>query len=184
MIELVPVPCPSCHASGKNKWGSNCYLCSGEGCVNPYLMSRQCPKCRTSKGYFKKSGPQSVVHCATDNCWNHVYNASKAETGEPQRTIRSRPNLPGGARDFVLNRANFRCELCGRGAEHGIFLDIAHALSVADCKAQEVPEAQWHDYSNLLAACEECNHDMGSRSLEPRQMMRLLIARLRRGKQR
>lgn len=178
--EIEKLGCPKCAGTGADKYGK-CNVCDGSKLVRPFAMSQPCRRCDSKSGYIRKAGPNNVAYCATINCWDFVYCPSKAETGEEVRQVRSRPDLPGGARDFVLSRANYRCELCGRGSETTI-LHVAHALSVAECKAQKVPEEYWNHYSNLLCACEECNLDMGSRSLEPRLLVRLLIARMRSGK--
>lgn len=182
MTSLPPalLKCPACKGVGLDRFG-DCRVCGKSGMVQPYRMREACKDCGTFDGFIRKSGPGNSVRCSI--CWKVVYIAPKSETGEAPRSLNSRPDLPGGARDFVLTRANHRCELCGRGAPD-VILQVAHALSIADCKALSVPEEEWHHDSNLLAACEECNSDMGARSLEPRQMARLLLARLRRGHQR
>jgi 5-methylcytosine-specific restriction endonuclease McrA len=152
----------------------------------PWPIEKPCKGCRAepgSRGLIRKTTDQNCLYCRECGTYNE-YNVPKARTGEPQRTIKSRPDLPVGMRARILRLDGYRCFLCGRGAEQGVFLDVAHALSIKEGRALGVSDDELNDVEgNLFACCEECNHDMGTRSFDPRQYLRLMLARTRRGQQ-
>lgn len=143
----------------------------------------KCKHCGGVRMRLKENnGAHDTLFCADCPERRFVDHRARSVVGKAQRSLNSRPDLPSGIREFVFRRANHRCELCGRAAGEGFGeLEVAHALSIDECRRQGVPEDEWHHESNLYASCKECNHDMGSRSLEPRQMARLLHARFRSG---
>jgi 5-methylcytosine-specific restriction endonuclease McrA len=149
----------------------------------PYLMREPCRWCQREgtlvmDGYLLPSGGQNVVRCS--RCERAAYNAPKIETGEPRRTVRSRPDLREGQRERILERDAGECFLCHR--RDGI-LHVAHALSVADAQAEGWTEDEYMDDANLYASCEECNLGLKSKSMEARIFLRLIQLRLR-GRQR
>jgi 5-methylcytosine-specific restriction endonuclease McrA len=127
-------------------------------------------------GRLESRNGQDTVRCL--RCKRLCYNAPRTETGKEQRSVKSRPDLKFGQRERVLLRDNGRCLICGRGPEHNVILHIAHALSVSDAKDQGLGEEFYMDEENLFAACEECNLGIGSVSLSPRLMAKLLYARV------
>lgn len=152
----------------------------------PYQMREPCPYClkegtANMNGTMTTSNGQDVVRC--NNCGRHCYNAPRSETGKPQRKIKSREDLSFGQRERILERDGARCVLCGREPQaHNVIIVIAHAISVHEGKQLGVSDDALNDDANLFAACEECNAGMGSRSLEPKIMARLVVARFNRKK--
>lgn len=173
--------CPSCHASGIGHYGRTCHICEGSTKVTPWKLREPCRKCHDESrdGIIRKAGPQTSAYCAL--CLEHAYMVPKHETGEAPRSLRSRPDL-GGMRDHILKLDGYRCFLCGRGSEQGVFLQIAHALSRSEGLALGVPARELDSAGNLFACCEECNSDMGSLSVDPKFYLRLMMARIRRAK--
>lgn len=152
----------------------------------PYRMRAPCRWCAAEgkeilDGTIQEVSGQAVVRCAS--CGRQCYNAPKVETGAPQRTVKSRPDLKFGQRERILNAHGSRCFHCGRTPSDGIVLHIAHALSVKEGRDQGASDIELWDDSNLYPACEECNLEMGSQSLEPVLLLRLIRARIRRGRQ-
>lgn len=146
-----------------------------------YVMREPCRWClkdgvgEVLSGSISNVNGQDVVRCS--RCERQCYNAPRAETGKPQRNVRSRPELSFGQRERILQRDGAQCFLCKRA--DGI-LHVAHVLSVADGRAQGVEdEVLFHDL-NLITACEECNLGMGSLSLQPRIWLALIKAHMRR----
>lgn len=150
----------------------------------PYTMREPCRWClkegvEVHVGAIIPSNGQDVVRCK--RCNRQCYNAPRAETGKPQRNIRSRPDLSFGQRERILRRDSARCFLCGRDpAQHGVILNVAHVLSVHEGRAMGVEDEILFDDANLVAACEECNQGMGKFSLEPRIWLALCRAQMRR----
>jgi 5-methylcytosine-specific restriction endonuclease McrA len=154
--------------------------------TKPYTMREPCRWClRDGKtvhvGHVRESNGQDVVRCA--ECRRQCYNAPRSETGRPQRSIKSRPDLKPGQRERILALHGSRCFHCGRTPSDGVILHIAHVLSVKEGRAQGATDEELWDDSNLYPACEECNLAMGSKSLEPILNLRLIRARLQRGRQ-
>lgn len=156
-----------------------------------YLLRSPCRFCgEPSRGRGPKSTKgQDVVYCAS--CRRAVYNAPRAETGKPQRSVNSRPDLKPGQRQRILERDNNTCQKCGRTpARHGVVLHVAHVLSVKEGREVCCPNCGYHLATdedlyldrNLFACCEECNLDTGSNSLAPVEWLRLIYANLERAK--
>ncbi len=154
---------------------------AAEDLGTPYVMRESCRYCLKEgkeilTGFARESGGQNVIRCAM--CKRQCYNAPKAETGTPQRNVKSRPDLKFGQRERILLKCGGRCFLCGRSPQvHGVNLHIAHLVSVAGNKTLEHPLSDDVLYSdaNLAAACEECNLGMGTRSIEPEILARLVL---------
>lgn len=152
----------------------------------PYQMTRPCRFCLAEgesvmDGIFKTVNGQDTVRCI--RCGKLNYNASRAETGKPQRKVKSREDLADGQRERILERDGARCLLCGRDPQtHNVNLHISHAVSLAEGRQQGCTDEQLNDDSNLFVSCEECNLGWSSRSLEPWIMARLLLARINRKK--
>jgi 5-methylcytosine-specific restriction endonuclease McrA len=192
MNAVIPQPveritCTFCVGTGRDDHGA-CPLCDGEKMIQPFTMRKPCRFCleenepvETTDGAMRSRNGQDVVRCR--RCARQCYNAPRSETGKPQRTIKSRPGLKFGQRERILERDGARCWLCGRDPiQHGVILVIAHAVSVKEGREQGATDEELFNDANLFAACEECNAEMGSRSLEPRLLYRVLLARIRRGK--
>lgn len=178
------IECPECNGSGRDKYSGSCPLCNGQLTVQPFTMSQPCkfPACAGNRaGFIRKAGPSNSARCA--KCFQFQYCPSKLETGEERRSIRSRPDLKPGQRDRILAQDGNRCFLCGRGPAESAILHVAHALSVDEGRKQGLSDDELMDDGNLFAACEECNLVASTVSLDPKWPYRLLVARLRRGKQ-
>ncbi len=146
-----------------------------------YPLRAPCRWCgETSRGRGPKlNGGQAVIYCAA--CRRSVYNAPKTETGNAVRSIKSRPDLKAGQRQRILERDQFRCQLCGRTpADHSIILHVGHVLSVKEGREQGATDADLFADCNLFACCEECNLDTGADSMPPIMWLRLIRAELSR----
>jgi 5-methylcytosine-specific restriction endonuclease McrA len=146
----------------------------------PYQMRNPCPKCGCAAGYIKQAGAQDVVRCL--KCDHFCYNAPRVETGKAVRTVQTvhaaiKPKL----RAKILDRANGRCERCGKGPESGCAMHVGHLISVSYGLANGFTEIELNDAENLFCACDECNLGAGHESESPRFYMALLRARLLRG---
>ncbi len=141
-----------------------------------FTLRAPCSECQYLEGEIREKGGQDCVFCGM--CGRFQYNAPRVETGKPQRSVRSRPEISPGLRALVLEESGNRCEHCGRSpAEHGVVLHIAHWLSVADAKELGVDDITTYGADNLHAACEECNLGQGDRSYSPKIIALVLRAR-------
>jgi len=142
----------------------------------------RCPKCDGSTGTLATVGPQDTVRCAT--CDHFLYCAPKTETGRAQRSTSTvhaaiRPNQ----RSRILERANARCERCGKPAAATVTgLQVGHILSVDDGLRHGLSEDVINSDDNLIAECDECNSGHGAGSLPVRLFVTLLMARNAGGK--
>lgn len=152
----------------------------------PYQMTRPCLACLKTgvsvmEGTLKTVNGQDTVRC--NRCGGLVYNAPRSETGKPQRAVKTREGLSLGQRERILERDGTRCVLCGCDPQnHNVILVVAHAVSVAEGRFLGVSDDDLSDDANLFVACEACNAGMASRSLEPKIMARLVVARINRQK--
>jgi 5-methylcytosine-specific restriction endonuclease McrA len=139
-------------------------------------------KCGSEAGRIEPKQGQNLVYCL--GCGGWQYNAPKSETGEAQRSVRSRPDMKPGQKSRILERDSNRCLMCGRlggPLEDGaVILHVGHILSVDEGPAAGASDAEIWDDSNLFAQCEECNLGQGARSLAPRQAMLLVRAAVQR----
>ncbi len=144
----------------------------------PYTMREPCRWCMREdgmpvmEGYVTHVSGQDVVRCM--KCNRQTYNAPKAETGKPQRVVRSREDLGFGQRERVLQRDNSTCLDCGRRPPV-VILHVAHMVSVSACKEHGFTDVDYNDDDNLYAACEECNLNRGGKSLASPEMIRIFL---------
>lgn len=137
-----------------------------------HVMRAPCRHCGHQKGRLEPTNGQNCVYCL--RCGRHAYNAPKTETGEPQRTVRTRPDIKPSKRARILQRDSYRCVLCGHADWP---LHIGHCISVEEGLAAGANETELYDDENLAAMCEECNSGLGSGSVDLRLMLRLLRIR-------
>lgn len=138
-------------------------------------MREPCPDCGSTEGVRVDRAGQACILCAVCDRW--VYNAPKAETGEPQRSVRSRPEIKSSQRSRLLARDGFCCVCCGRhGPEFN--LHIGHFLSVDDGRKVGATDEELWDDENLAVMCEECNLGMGRATFSLRLMHLVLRARI------
>lgn len=137
-----------------------------------WTLRTPCAHCGSNEGRIEPRGGQNCVFCA--GCNRHLYNAPKSETGEKTRSIRTRPEIKPSQRARVLDRDSHRCVSCGSTDRA---LHIGHLVSVDAGIKLGMTESDLYDDENLATICEECNLGMGSRSVNPRLMWRLLQAR-------
>lgn len=152
--------------------------------VTPFTSRTPCPICHTTDAYIRKSGGQNVVRCR--NCDRMLYNASKTETGERARTVKTlRQKIKPSQQARILDRDAGRCVLCGSTEE----LTIGHLLSLEDGCHLGATAHELNADANLAAMCEACNLGLphGPSSVNPRTyaviMWRLVQAEIRRGPQ-
>lgn len=137
-------------------------------------MRAPCAHCGHTKGIVTERNGQDVVRCIA--CGTHCYNRPKTESGKPQRSVRTRPDIDPSTKARILERDNYTCVMCHRA---DLPLHIGHLLSVADGKTLGATEAELYDDENLAAMCEECNLGLGWRSVSLRLVYRILLARIR-----
>lgn len=135
-----------------------------------YLLREPCKKCGEREGriHWNQSG-QDIVYCKNNH---HCYNAPKTETGRVPRTLSSVRNISPSQRSRLLERAHYRCELCGSQDSP----TIAHILSVKD-GFDVLTDAQLNSDENTLVACAECNAGMGKRTPPVWLLVRMLWQR-------
>lgn len=105
----------------------------------------------------------------------------KRFTGAPTKPKR-RPDLRVSS-DSIFERDAWRCQLCGASAQEGTKLEVAHILSREDGKKQGASDEEVDHPTNLFACCHDCNNERGGVSLPPLLILRLIRARLHRGRQ-
>lgn len=118
-----------------------------------------CRRCGCADGYITKTNGQNVLRCSECEAFDH--NVSKATTGEPQRSVRSRQDTKPSERARILERHGHACVGCGRMSpevvlhiDHLIPVDAARKAGLYDEPADvELIEAE----INKAPMCEECN---------------------------
>ncbi len=131
----------------------------------PIVLRQPCVHgCGTTNGYYVMRNGQATVWCARCKL-SQYYNAPKTETGLPQRSVRSRPNIKPSQGMQILREFGFRCALCGKRGTDGEGLHIGHILSVVDGQSMGLSNEQIYSDDVLFAECEECNLGDSRRSL-------------------
>jgi len=142
-------------------------------------LRKPCNNCGCLMGSFVATNGQCVVRC--NICERYQYNAPKSETGRQTRSVESRQGIKPSKRARILERANGRCEICGRSpAEHNIVLVLGHVLSVDEGKKLKFTDDVLNSDDNLISSCEECNLGQGRRSYPASILLGLVKARLER----
>lgn len=142
-------------------------------------LREPCRHCLSEVGRIIERGYQDCVYCA--GCEAFQYNAPRAETGKPVRNVKTREGISPSQRARILViRANSRCETCGTSDRE---LHVAHLLSLDAGLAQGFTEDELNDDENLCAMCDACNLGMGKNPVPLRLMVALLMARVRRVKE-
>lgn len=135
-------------------------------------MREVCRRCGEKRGYIETKSGQDVVYCLA--CDAYAYCAPRAETGKPQRSVRTRPDIKPKQRVRVLIRDGNRCVLCHADDKT---LHIGHLLGYEEGKAVGATDDELYDDDNLAAMCEECNLGLGIEQLSPLAMLRVLRVR-------
>jgi hypothetical protein len=144
----------------------------------PYVMRSPCPKCGNTGGRIEERGSQDVVRCIA--CDAYCYCAPKAETGKPQRHVRSREAIsPKQRARIIVVRANARCEICGKAHTALEPLHVSHMVSLDSGHEMGLTDDELNTDENLAAMCAECNQGLGAEPVPLRLMVRLVMARLR-----
>ena len=121
------------------------------------MIRLACPHCSTDRDcVIVEKGPHREAVCG--DCGRHVKFVSKSELGEDPRSATVRGKIKPKQRARIIQRANLRCECCGRPASAtGAGLHVGHVVSIdAGTKAGVALEVLNSD-ENLIAECEECN---------------------------
>jgi hypothetical protein len=142
-------------------------------------LRNPCFRCGHGEGRIETRNGQDCVFCL--GCDLHQYNARKTETGRKARSVSTthdaiKPKL----RSKIIDRANRRCERCGKPAEQAkTGLHVGHVVSVADGHAYGLSDAEINSPENLIAECDECNLGHSSEPLPLRMYVAILTARLK-----
>jgi len=144
----------------------------------PYPLRNPCSQCGGTTGRIKETGAQDCVYCL--GCDRFQYNAPRAETGKPVRSVRSTRDVdisPGLRAQILFERAGGCCEIChNMGAE----LHVGHLLSVAAGRAEGLTDADLNHPDNLAAMCSTCNLGLGDQPVSVRLVLALTMARIKR----
>lgn len=144
-----------------------------EGMTVAYSMRQACVRCGCLDGYVEERNGQACVFCS--GCGAFQYNAPKKERGLVPETVRTE-DIPPSLRYKVAERANFRCEFCGKDSRASTF-HIGHLISLKEIQNTNLPIWLHKDLDNLAWLCAECNLGMGDRSLNIHE---LLVWKIRR----
>lgn len=136
-------------------------------------LREACTNCGDVTGIVTEKNGQDVVRCI--GCGKWAYNQPKAESGKPQRSVRTRPEIKPSTRARILERDNYTCVMCHSATS---VLHIGHLLSVNDGKALGATEEELFDDENLAAMCEECNLGQGQTTVSMRLLYLILKARV------
>ena len=136
-----------------------------------------CPGCGCNEGIVVTVNGQDTVRC--QSCNRGLYNAPKTETG---RAVRSTSTVHAAIkpkqRSRIVERANTRCERCGKPAVASVNgLHVGHILSVDDGIKHGLTDDVINSDDNLIAECDECNGGHGKVALPVRLFIALLMNR-------
>jgi hypothetical protein len=145
--------------------------------IRKQTNSGKCPKCDNTTGVVITVGPQDTVRCTV--CNHFLYCAPKTETG---RAVRSTSTVHAAIkpkqRSRIIERANTRCERCGKPAAASVTgLHVGHILSVDDGIKHGLANDVINSDDNLLAECDECNGGHSKGALPVRLFIALLMTR-------
>jgi 5-methylcytosine-specific restriction endonuclease McrA len=133
-------------------------------------MSAPCPDCDSTDGVIVTVSGQDPVSCA--KCGRSCYYVLCTQTGNQQRSLRTRPDIKVRDRIRILLRDNCACAVCRR---REVPLEIGHLISVRAGQALGLSEAELFSDENLAAMCESCDSGLGSDTVP----LRLLVPALR-----
>ena len=135
-------------------------------------LREPCPDCCCTEGEIITKNGQDTVYCA--ECGKYGgFNATRAETGRPRRSLRTRRKISPSQKARVLLRDRSACVVCNSRGD----LVIGHAVSLRDGYAEGMSDAMLYSDHNLVAMCAECNAGLGGASIPPYRL--LLIFSLR-----
>jgi len=140
-------------------------------------LRKPCGSCSSNDGHYVIKSGQSVVYC---ECGKYQgYNAPKTETGLKARSVSTtHSSIKPKLRARILERANRRCELCGKPADKSTTgLHVGHVLSVKTAHESGLSDSEINSDENLIAECDECNLGHGKNALPLRLLVAILIAR-------
>lgn len=135
-------------------------------------MRAACARCGCVRGLVQEKNGQDVVRCL--ECGAHCYNRPKTESGKPQRSVRTRPEIKPSTKVRILERDNYACVMCHASDR---VLHVGHLLSVLDGRRLGATDEELFDDENLAAMCEECNLGLAENSVSLRLVFLILIAR-------
>jgi 5-methylcytosine-specific restriction endonuclease McrA len=141
-----------------------------------HLLRKPC-NCGSMEGTIRIKGGQDCVYCFHCSRWQ--YNAPKVETGREVRSVSTTHEaIKPNQRARVIERANTRCERCGkRASECKTSLHVGHILSVDDGHKYGLSDDVINSDENLIAECDECNLGHGKGVLPVRLLVALLATR-------
>lgn len=149
--------------------------------ISGFALRKPCSKCGFETGFILTVNGQDVVRC--EHCQAYQYNAPRVETGRKPRTVQTVHELITPAiRSRMIDRANSRCERCGKhAAASKTGLHVGHIISVDEGLRQGLDISIINSDENLICECDECNLGHGKGVLPVRFVVALLLARLNQG---
>ena len=143
-------------------------------------MRKPCIQCGSTNGRIETKSSQDCVYC---ECGRFQYNAPKTETGREVRSVSTtHAAIKPKQRSRIIERANLRCERCGKPASSTASgLHTGHILSVDEGHKQGLADDIINSDDNLIAECDECNLGHGKGVLPVRFLIALLMARSNNG---
>lgn len=148
-------------------------MAMAETIIREITMRAPCTRCDCEEGTVTESNGQDVVRCR--QCGKWAYNRPKSESGKPQRSVRTRPDIKPSTKARILERDNYACVMCHAADKP---LHVGHLLSVTDGRRVGASEDELYSDENLAAMCEECNLGQSERTVSLRLVYLILRARL------
>lgn len=144
---------------------------------NAFPLRNPCVQCGGELGHIVVRNGQNTVRC--NGCDTYAgFNAPKSETGETQRSVRSRPTRRPSDRARVLLRDGYRCVLCGKRQGDDVIIVEGHLISRDIGKQIGLSDDEIDHDENLAAMCEECNSGLSSEPVPMPTMIAVLRARI------
>lgn len=146
--------------------------------VASYTLRESCKWCNFTLGRMQTRNGQDCVYCG--QCDRFLYNAPKTETGREVRSVTTnRIGIPPSQRSELMERANRRCEVCGKSSDQSV-MHVGHVVSLKHADKTNLTPEELNSNENLMILCDECNLGWGENPLPARMLIAVVTARLKR----
>lgn len=130
--------------------------------------------CGSDLFQVQERGPHLAAVCST--CGKFRKFVARAMVGADTRSLADRPDISVSQRGRVMERHGYRCVLCGKSADDGIRLVVAHIIDREKAVKAEMYDPVIDSERNLTCACESCNS--GMRYSPPSMALMLRVMKL------